>query len=89
MTGRTPTPWRVSQTHPARVISANGIFVADCNDDGGSIDDDVAARIVLAVNCHDDLVKALESILADEDVALSRPDYIAARAALAKAGAGS
>jgi len=93
MTEHTPTPWEVERCQSGDmemqgVRGANGrIVIADLLRDGQ--DDIDYAFIVRAVNCHEELVKALERVMnncvecGEEDEPCV--DCECARAALAKA----
>lgn len=78
----TPTPWEFDKEHSA-IIDKNGMGIA------GNVDDADAAYIVKAVNCHEELVEALQAIMRPEEsrFANMREINAAINNALAKAGA--
>lgn len=88
MSKHTPIPWRI-------FCGAEGDFIGDKDKeciitiDDDTISDD-AKFIVRAVNCHDELVAALETMIARLDCRKKWEDpdreaYHAARSALARA----
>ena len=102
-TQHTPTPWYISETRLKTTIEIYidgwGYTLADCDASHSSLADKVgieeveanAAFIVKAVNCHDELLKALEGMLqifldVDDSADFENMKTVkAARAAIAKA----
>lgn len=101
------TPGQIEVSHPGgqttqagrRVtLTINGNIIADCDWNSPGDNEETAARLARAWNCHQDLIDALQDLLeADEaicdntgskaDQAMSRIAAIdQARAALAKVG---
>ena len=83
MNKHTATPWRVSKMKDGgfRVVQAYApIGQITCIRNG-----DNAAHIVRCVNAHDELVKALEFVMADENSQLDYECILILQAALAKA----
>jgi hypothetical protein len=63
----TPTPWRIATASPKFIADAEGIIVAQASVHAETSFDyaaDNAARIVKAVNAHDDLVSVTRRNLA-------------------------
>jgi len=89
MAEHTPIPWR-RNGHFVETATKPPFAVCDVYGDG-QILQEVGDLIVRAVNCHEELVEALEDFLADWDSPNFRTYYIdeahveAARTALAKA----
>ena len=87
----TPTPWQVANGSPL-LIGCDGFWIAGMMGLQGEIGEANARFIVRAVNCHDQLVEALENYMFAEEIddegvrqaelAVARQD---ACAALAKA----
>lgn len=61
-TKHTPTPWEVNGD---TYVTVNSLIIAHCKQHGNTTLEDAeanAAHIVKAVNCHDDLVEALDMV---------------------------
>ena len=82
MSAHTPVPWTHDGWHRVQDSSGRAV-IADTEEMAD------AAHIVRCVNAHAELVAVLQNIVAgyDSDGTFFRRDIIAARAALAKAGA--
>lgn len=83
-TKHTPGPWRVESGPYYRAIRVDGEVIADVRQIGRSFNESNARLLAAAP----DLLEALEGLLAvveQNDLPLSDPERIAARAAIAKA----
>lgn len=81
----TPGKWRHHDMEHATVVAGTpGVGVADCNATHRTDKENEAnaQRIVTAVNCHDDLVEALQDLVARVD---DDPNYVPMSEALIRA----
>lgn len=85
----TPTPWKVKNyngNNKFRIVGADDSAITNLTGQYLGEEKTNAQFIVKAVNCHDDLVEALKTVLNGTEF-MTDEDFINVRQALAKAGA--